>query len=48
MKEHSLPPTHFLLLLRGNRILERSEHEGPATTPFGDKYLHILTVIARA
>jgi len=35
-------------LLDGLDILEMTEHEGPATTPFGDKYMHILTVIARA
>jgi hypothetical protein len=35
-------------LLNGVEILELTEHEGPATTPFGDKHLHILTVIARA
>ncbi|MEO7123210.1 MAG: class I SAM-dependent methyltransferase [Lacisediminihabitans sp.] len=35
-------------LLDGLEILELTENEGPATTPFGDKHLHILTVIARA
>jgi SAM-dependent methyltransferase len=35
-------------LLDGLEILELTEPEGPATTPFGDKHMHIITVIARA
>lgn len=35
-------------LLDGFEILELTENEGRATTPFGDKHMHILTVIARA
>lgn len=35
-------------LLDGLEIRDLIENEGPATTPFGSKHLHILTVIARA
>lgn len=35
-------------LLHGFEILEITETEGPADTPFGAKHLHILTVVARS
>ncbi len=36
------------VLLNGIEILEVTETEGPADTPFGAKHMHLLTVIARS